>query len=90
MDFSKFNNDFMNMQNMVVKYNNQTAEIKNRIKFNAKELSKYDGKIKSSKNAIEKSMFRLMIETIKNENKFLETLIESEASKNETSNSEVR
>ena len=38
MDFSKFNNEFMNMQTMIMKYNNQVNEIKLRIKNNTKEI----------------------------------------------------
>lgn len=76
MDFSKWNNDFMNMQNMINKYNNQNLQIKNRIKNNLKEINKYETKNKSSKNNIEKSINKTMIEIIKNENKFLSSLIE--------------
>lgn len=76
MDFSKWNNDFMNMQNMINNYNNQNLHIKNRIKNNLKEISKYETKIKSSKNNIEKSINKTMIEIIKSENKFLSGLIE--------------
>lgn len=76
MDFSKWNNDFMNMQNMINKYNNQNLQIKNRIKNNLKEINKYETKNKSSKNNIEKSINKTMIEIIKNENKFLSGLIE--------------
>ncbi|MBQ2947208.1 MAG: hypothetical protein IJY25_04020 [Bacilli bacterium] len=87
MDFSKFNNEFMNMQTMIVKYNNQVNEIKNRIKYNLKEIGKYDTKIKGSKNIVEKSLYKTMIETIKQENKFLESLVESEVEKNEKTDS---
>lgn len=76
MDFSKWNNDFMNIQNMINKYNNQNLQIKNRIKNNLKEINKYETKIKSSKNNIEKNMNKTMIEIIKNENKFLSSLID--------------
>ena len=57
MDFSKFNNEFMNMQTMIMKYNNQVNDIKVRIKNNSKEINRYESKIKSTKTSILFSYF---------------------------------
>ena len=46
MDFQKLNIEFSNMQNMITKYNELLLEIKNRIRNNLKEISKYETKIK--------------------------------------------
>jgi len=86
MDFSKFNNEFMNMQTMIMKYNNQVNEIKLRIKNNTKEINKYESKIKSTKNIIEKDLYKTLVDIFKNENKFLSTFIESEVVKDDQKN----
>jgi len=86
MDFSKFNNEFMNMQTMIIKYNNQVNEIKLRIKNNTKEINRYEAKIKATKNIVEKDLYKTLIDMYKNENKFLFTLVESEVVKDEQKN----
>ena len=65
----------------------KSVVIKNRIKYNLKEIGKYDTKIKGSKNVVEKSLYKTMAESIKQENKFLESLVESEVEKNEKTDS---
>ena len=60
MDFSKFNNEFMNMQTMIMKYNNQVNDIKVRIKNNSKEINRYEAKIKSTKNIVEKDLYKTL------------------------------
>ena len=86
MDFSKFNNEFMNMQTMIMKYNNQVNDIKVRIKNNSKEINRYEAKIKSTKKKVEKDLYKTHIDMYKNENKYLSTLVESEVVKDEQKN----
>ncbi len=83
MDFSKFNNEFMNIQNMVIKYNEQNIKIKNKIKDNKKEISKYENKLKTTKNNLEKESIKLLIISLKNEILFLESITEKEDTNNE-------
>lgn len=85
MDFSKLNIEFSNMQNTITKYNEIIICIKQKIKSNDKDISKYETKIKNIKNIVEKDINKLMLDIIKNENIFLKQLIESEDNKDEKS-----
>ena len=71
MDFSKLNIEFANMQTTIQKYN----DVINLIKNNEKEISKYETKNKNSKNVIEKDSLKIMVDSIKQENIFLKTLL---------------
>lgn len=79
MDFSKLNLEFNNMQVIITKYNEMQLMIRNRIKSNNKEISKFDNKIKNTKNSLEKESYKLVILAFKNENMFLEDLLKEEA-----------
>lgn len=81
MDFSKLNIEFSNMQNTITKYNEMVNCIKQRIKNNDKEISKYETKVKNTKNILEKDIHKLLLDSIKNENIFLKQLVESEEKK---------
>lgn len=83
MDFSKLNIEFSNMQNTITKYNEIVICIKQRIKNNDKDISKYETKIKNIKNIVEKDINKLMLDILKNENIFLKQLVESEEKKDE-------
>lgn len=85
MDFSKLNIEFSNMQNTITKYNEIIICIKQRIKNNDKDISKYETKIKNIKNIVEKDINKLILDILKNENIFLKQLIESEDKKDEKS-----
>lgn len=78
MDFTKLNVEFANMQNTITKYNNLLFEIKNRIKNNVRDISKYETKIKNTKNALEKESYKILVISLKNETTFLESLIKEE------------
>ena len=78
MDFQKLNIEFSNMQNMITKYNDLLLEIKNRIKNNSKEISKYETKIKNTKNNLEKECYKILVISLKNEMTFLENIIKEE------------
>ena len=78
MDFQKLNIEFSNMQNMITKYNDLLLEIKNRIKGNLKEISKYETKIKNIKNNLEKECYKILVISLKNETTFLENIIKEE------------
>jgi len=78
MDFQKLNIEFSNMQNMITKYNELLLEIKNRIKNNLKEISKYETKIKNTKNNLEKECYKILVISLKNETTFLENIIKEE------------
>ena len=78
MDFSKLNIEFSNMQNMITKYNELLLEIKNRIRNNLKEISKYETKIKNTKNNLEKECYKILVISLKNETTFLENIIKEE------------
>ena len=78
MDFQKLNIEFSNMQNMITKYNELLLEIKNRIKNNQREISKYDTKIKNTKNNLEKECYKILVISLKNETTFLENIIKEE------------
>lgn len=80
MDFTKLNIEFANMQNTITKYNNIQNEIKNRIKNNQKEISKYETKVKNTKNNLEKETYKLMVIAIKNETSFLESIVKEDNS----------
>lgn len=82
MDFSKLNIEFNNMQNIIAKYNILQQEIKNKIKNNLKDISRYETKLKNTKNKIDISISNLFITMLKDENQFLENLIK-EQEKNE-------
>ena len=82
MDFSKLNIEFNNMQNIIAKYNILQQEIKNKIKNNLKDISRYGTKLKNTKNKIDISISNLFITMLKDENEFLENLIK-EQEKNE-------
>lgn len=75
MDFSKLNIEFANMQTTIQKYNDVINLINNKIKNNEKEISKYETKNKNSKNVIEKDSLKIMVDSIKQENIFLKTLL---------------
>ena len=83
MDFSKLNIEFSNMQNMITKYNELLLEIKNKIKNNFKEISKYETKMKNTKNNLEKECYKILVISLKNETLFLESIIKEEE-KNES------
>lgn len=78
MDFQKLNIEFSNMQNMITKYNELLLEIKNRIKNNQREISKYETKIKNTKNNLEKECYKILVISLKNETTFLENVIKEE------------
>lgn len=86
MDFSKLNIEFSNMQNTITKYNEMVNCIKQKIKNNDKEISKYETKVKNTKNIIEKDIHKLLLDSIKNENIFLKQLVESEERKDGQAN----
>jgi len=83
MDFSKLNIEFSNMQNTITKYNNMVLCIKQKIKINDKEINKIGTKVKNNKNILEKDVYKLLLDSIKNENIFLNQLVESEEKKDE-------
>ena len=78
MDFQKLNIEFSNMQNMITKYNDLLLEIKNRIKNNLRDISKYETKIKNTKNNVEKECYKILVISLKNETTFLENIIKEE------------
>lgn len=80
MDFTKLNIEFANMQNTITKYNNIQNEVKNRIKNNQKEISKYETKVKNTKNNLEKETYKLIVIAIKNETSFLESIVKEDNS----------
>lgn len=80
MDFTKLNIEFANMQNTITKYNNIQNEVKNRIRNNQKEISKYETKVKNTKNNLEKETYKLMVIAIKNETSFLESIVKEDNS----------
>lgn len=84
MDFTKLNLEFANMQNTITRYNQMINSINQRIKNNDKDINKYETKIKNTKSIIEKDSYKLMMDSIKNENIFLKQLAESEEKKVDT------
>lgn len=78
MDFSKLNLEFASMQNTISKYNEIVLIIKNKIRSNEKEINKLDTKIRNTKNMLEKDCYKLLLDSMRNENLFYKTLIESD------------
>ena len=78
MDFTKLNVEFANMQNTITKYNCVLTEIKNRIKNNLRDISKFETKIKNTKSIIEKESYKMIVISLKNETAFLESIIKEE------------
>lgn len=78
MDFSKLNIEFNNMQVIITKYNEILFLVKSKIKNNSREISKFENKIKNTKNSIEKESYKIVIVSLKDENIFLENLIKEE------------
>lgn len=90
MDFTKLNVEFANMQNTITKYNNILNEIKNRIKNNLRDISKYETKIKNTKNNLEKESYKILVISLKNETSFLENIVkEEEQNERETGNTKT-
>lgn len=83
MDFSKLNVEFANMQSTIQEHNKLVNLINNKIKNNDKEISKYETKIKNSKNILEKDSFKFMVDAIKQENIFLKLLVREEQANKE-------
>lgn len=75
MDFSKLNNEFANMQVIIGKYNNIVNEINNRVRNNQRDISRFETKIKNTKDIIEKDLYKVYIDSIKNESIFIQGLI---------------
>ena len=78
MDFSKLNIEFSNIQKTVSKYTEIVLKINNKMKENLKVMSKYETKIKNTKDNFEKELSHLYIISLKNENRFLESIINNE------------
>ncbi|MBQ6285381.1 MAG: hypothetical protein IJK67_03615 [Bacilli bacterium] len=78
MDFTKLNVEFANMQNTITKYNDLVFEIKNRIKNNSRDISKYETRIKNTKSNLEKESLKMLVISLKNETTFLESIIKEE------------
>lgn len=78
MDFSKLNLEFANMQKTVEDYNKIITLINMRIKDNLRTVSKYETKMKNTKNKLEKDLSHLYITSIKCETEFLESLVKEE------------
>ena len=75
MDFSKLNIEFSNMQKTISTYTEIVLKVNNKIKENLKIIGKYETKIKNTKDNFEKELSHLYITSLKNENKFLESII---------------
>lgn len=87
MDFSKLNLEFANMQKTVESYNKIVASINMKIKDNLRIISKYETKIKNTKNKMEKDLAHLYITSLKCNNEFLESLVrESDNNESESRN----
>ena len=78
MDFTKLNVEFANMQNTITKYNNLVNEIKNRIRNNSRDISKYETRVKNAKSNLEKGSLKMLVISLKNETTFLESIIKEE------------
>ena len=78
MDFTKLNVEFANMQNTITKYNNLVNEIKNRIRNNSRDISKYETRVKNTKSNLEKESLKMLVISLKNETTFLESIIKEE------------
>ena len=83
MDFSKLNVEFSNMQKTVTKYTEIIVLVNLKVKDNLKSISKYETKMKNTKNKIEKDIDHLYITMLKCENEFLESLVKEQEDKNE-------
>lgn len=83
MDFSKLNVEFSNMQKTVTKYTEIIVLVNLKVKDNLKSISKYETKMKNTKNKIEKDIAHLYITMLKCENEFLESLVKEQEDKNE-------
>lgn len=78
MDFSKLNLEFANMQKSIEDYNKMVISINLKIKDNLKSISKYETKMKNTKNKFEKDLIHLYITSLKCETEFLESLVKEE------------
>jgi light-regulated signal transduction histidine kinase (bacteriophytochrome) len=78
MDFSKLNVEFANMQKSVEDYNKMINLINIRIKDNLRNISKFETKMKNTKNKLEKDLAHLYITSVKCETEFLESLVKEE------------
>ena len=78
MDFTKLNVEFANMQNTITKYNNLVNEIKNRIRNNSRDISKYETRIKNTKSNLEKESLKMLVISLKHETTFLGSIIKEE------------
>ena len=86
MDFSKLNIEFANMQSIIEKYNKLIFDINQKIRFNEKEISKYDTKIKNTKNEIEKELYKIIVIRLNEEKTYLECLIKENVNNEKQSN----
>ena len=75
MDFSKLSIEFSNLQNTISKYNNIVVSINNKIRENIKNINKNEAKLQKVKTIIEKEIINLYISVLKNENEYLQSLI---------------
>lgn len=78
MDFTKLNVEFVNMQKTVEDYNKMIISINLRIRDNLKSISKFETKMKNTKNKLEKDLAHLYITSVKCEIEFLESLVKEE------------
>ena len=86
MDFSKLNIEFANMQSIIEKYNKLIFDINQKIRFNEKEISKYETKIKNTKNEIEKELYKIIVIRLNEEKTYLECLIKENVNNEKQSN----
>jgi len=89
MDFTKLNVEFANMQNTINKYNGLLTEIKNRIRNNSRDISKFETRIKNTKNSLEKESYKILVIALKNETSFLESIIKEEQNNGEPGNTKT-
>ena len=89
MDFTKLNVEFANMQNTINKYNFLLIEIKNRIRNNSRDISKFETRIKNTKNSIEKESYKMIVISLKNETSFLESIIKEDENNGESGNTKT-
>lgn len=90
MDFAKLNVEFGNIQKTIEEYNNLKDNIKNRIKNNLKDISKYEIKIKNTKESLLKESYKLIVLALKNETSFLENITNNGANnERETTSSTI-
>lgn len=86
MDFSKLNIEFANMQSIIEKYNKLIFDINQKIRFNEKEISKYETKIKNTKNEIEKELYKIIVIRLNEEKIYLKCLIKENVNNEKQSN----